>query len=67
MPARCAATISPAGLGSPEDYANYAQQCVAEGYKAFKLHTWMSPYGPNLKARYCGLRRVREAVAPRSS
>ena len=54
----------PGGLGSPEDYANFARQCVAQGYKGFKLHTWMSPYGPDLKRDIAACRAVREAVGP---
>ncbi|MDA1258381.1 MAG: hypothetical protein O3C10_11155 [Chloroflexi bacterium] len=27
------------GLSTPEDYAAFAEKCVAEGYPAFKLHT----------------------------
>jgi L-alanine-DL-glutamate epimerase-like enolase superfamily enzyme len=54
----------PGGLGSPEDYANFAVQCVAQGYRAYKLHTWMSPYGPDLKRDIAACRAVREAVGP---
>ncbi|MCL2058881.1 MAG: hypothetical protein FWH01_07445 [Oscillospiraceae bacterium] len=28
------------GLNTPEDYANFAEQCKKAGYQAFKLHTW---------------------------
>ncbi|MFB6295933.1 MAG: enolase C-terminal domain-like protein [Halobacteriales archaeon] len=28
------------GLESPEDYADFAQQCLELGYPAFKLHGW---------------------------
>jgi L-alanine-DL-glutamate epimerase-like enolase superfamily enzyme len=52
------------GLGSPEDYANFAKQCVAQGYPGFKLHTWMSPYGPNLKRDIAACAAVRDAVGP---
>lgn len=54
----------PGGLGEPEDYANFAKDCQARGYKAFKLHTWMSPYGPDLKRDIAACRAVREAVGP---
>lgn len=29
------------GLSTPEEYADYAEVCKKQGYKAFKLHTWM--------------------------
>ena len=54
----------PGGLGSPEDYAAFARECVAQGYTAFKLHTWMSPYGPNLKRDIAACAAVRDAVGP---
>lgn len=28
------------GLNSPEAYADFAEQCFAMGYKAFKIHPW---------------------------
>ena len=28
------------GLGTPEDYARFAEWCMKRGYPAFKLHTW---------------------------
>jgi len=31
-------------LDSPEGYADFAQQCLEMGYRAFKIHSW--PYGP---------------------
>jgi L-alanine-DL-glutamate epimerase-like enolase superfamily enzyme len=52
------------GLDSPEAYAAFAQACVAQGYRAFKLHTWMPPYGPDLKRDVAACRAVREAVGP---
>lgn len=37
------------GLGSPEDYANYAEACKKRGYKAYKLHTWADlNWGPSM-------------------
>jgi L-alanine-DL-glutamate epimerase-like enolase superfamily enzyme len=30
----------PDGLGSPEAYADFAEQCLAMGYRAFKIHPW---------------------------
>ena len=54
------------GLGSPEDYARYAEQCMGRGYKAFKLHTWMPPIAwapdPRMDVKACAA--VREAVGP---
>jgi L-alanine-DL-glutamate epimerase-like enolase superfamily enzyme len=52
------------GLGSPEAYAEFAARCVAEGYRAVKLHTWMPPYGPDLRRDIAACRAVREAVGP---
>lgn len=54
----------PTGLGSPEAYADFAQACVAQGYKAFKLHTWMAPYGPDAKHDVAACAAVRQAVGP---
>jgi len=31
------------GLTSAEAYADFAEQCLEEGYTAFKMHTWMPP------------------------
>ena len=31
------------GLDTPEAYAEFALQCKARGYTAFKLHTWQPP------------------------
>lgn len=54
----------PGGLDSPEAYAAFARACVAEGYRAFKLHTWMPPYGPDLRRDIAACRAVRDAVGP---
>ncbi|MBM3190732.1 MAG: enolase, partial [Chloroflexi bacterium] len=54
----------PQGLGSPEAYADFAQACVEQGYKAFKLHTWMAPYGPDAKRDVAACAAVRERVGP---
>ena len=54
----------PGGLDTPEAYAEFAQACMAKGYPAFKLHTWMAPYGPNLKRDIAACRAVRDAVGP---
>ena len=56
----------PGGLSSPEEYAAFARQLVARGYKAIKLHTWMPPVrfapDPGMDIKACAA--VREAVGP---
>jgi L-alanine-DL-glutamate epimerase-like enolase superfamily enzyme len=59
----CADDI-PGGLDSPEAFADFARACVAAGYRAFKLHTWMPPYGPDPRRDIAACRAVREAVGP---
>jgi L-alanine-DL-glutamate epimerase-like enolase superfamily enzyme len=54
----------PGGLDTPESYAAFARACKALGYPAFKLHTWMSPYGPDLKRDIAACAAVRDAVGP---
>jgi L-alanine-DL-glutamate epimerase-like enolase superfamily enzyme len=54
----------PGGLDTPEHYADFAQACVEEGYKAFKLHTWMAPIGPDPKSDVAACTAVRERVGP---
>ncbi len=54
----------PGGLDTPEAYGEFARACVAQGYKAFKLHTWMPPYGPDLKRDIAACAAVRDAVGP---
>jgi L-alanine-DL-glutamate epimerase-like enolase superfamily enzyme len=54
----------PGGLDSPGAYAAFARACVAEGYRAIKLHTWMPPHGPDLRRDIAACRAVREAVGP---
>ncbi|MHB8644614.1 MAG: enolase C-terminal domain-like protein [Thermomicrobiales bacterium] len=54
----------PGGLDSPDAYADFAKACQAKGYTAFKLHTWMSPHGPDLKRDIAACAAVREAVGP---
>jgi L-alanine-DL-glutamate epimerase-like enolase superfamily enzyme len=54
----------PGGLDSPEAYAAFASACVAKGYRAVKLHTWMPPYGPDLGRDIAACTAVREAVGP---
>lgn len=50
------------GLDSPESYANFAAQCQGRGYRALKLHTWMSP--PDVKRDVAACQAVRERVGP---
>ena len=54
----------PGGLDTPEHYADFAEDCVAQGYKAFKLHTWMAPLGPDPKHDVAACAAVRERVGP---
>lgn len=52
------------GLSTPEEFANFARQCLDRGYKAFKLHTWQPPMpgAPDPKRDIAACRAVREAV-----
>jgi L-alanine-DL-glutamate epimerase-like enolase superfamily enzyme len=54
------------GLSTPEEFANFALQCKARGYKAFKLHTWQPPMpgAPDPKRDVAACRAVREALGP---
>jgi len=54
----------PGGLDTPEAYGEFALACLKQGYKAFKLHTWMRPHGPDPKRDVAACRSVREAVGP---
>ncbi|MBN1402083.1 MAG: enolase [Anaerolineae bacterium] len=54
----------PGGLNTPEAYADFAEACVAQGYRAFKLHTWMAPLGPDPKHDVAACAAVRERVGP---
>ena len=54
----------PGGLDTPEAYGAFAKACKALGYPAFKLHTWMSPHGPDLKRDIAACAAVRDAVGP---
>ncbi len=54
----------PGGLDTPESYAAFAKDCQALGYPAFKLHTWMSPHGPDLQRDIAACAAVRDAVGP---
>jgi len=60
------------GLSTPDEYAAFAKQCVAEGYKAIKLHTWADDDWsgdhcigkPDYKKDIEACIAVREAVGP---
>ena len=54
------------GLATPEDYGRFAEQLVARGYRAIKLHTWMQPiaWAPDPKMDIKACAAVREAVGP---
>jgi L-alanine-DL-glutamate epimerase-like enolase superfamily enzyme len=54
------------GLNTPEAYAEFALQCKARGYPAFKLHTWQPPMpgAPDPKRDVAACAAVREAVGP---
>ncbi len=54
----------PGGLDTPEHYADFAEACVAQGYRAFKLHTWMPPYGRDPKHDVAACAAVRQRVGP---
>jgi len=54
----------PGGLDTPEAYADFAETCQKQGFKAFKLHGWMPPYGPDPKRDVAACRAVRERVGP---
>lgn len=52
----------PGGLDSPDAYADFAETCQKLGYPAFKMHTWMSPLGPDIERDIAACRAVRERV-----
>jgi len=54
----------PDGLGTPEAYAEFAEELVAQGYTAVKLHTWMPPYSADVERDIAAARAVRERVGP---
>lgn len=56
----------PGGLSTPEEYGAFAEQLVAQGYKAVKLHTWMTPvsFAPSVEMDIRACAAVREAVGP---
>ena len=54
-------------LSTPDEYAQLARQCVARGFKAIKLHSWMPPvpsweHNPKRDIEAC--EAVRDAVGP---
>ena len=52
------------GLDTPQAYAEFALQCKARGYTAFKLHTWQPPVpgAPDPRRDVAACAAVREAV-----
>jgi L-alanine-DL-glutamate epimerase-like enolase superfamily enzyme len=56
----------PGGLATPADYAVFAKQLVALGYRAIKLHTWMPPArgGADVNLDIAACTAVRDAVGP---
>jgi L-alanine-DL-glutamate epimerase-like enolase superfamily enzyme len=54
----------PGGLDTPEAYADFAEACQAQGYPAFKMHTWMPPLDPDPKRVIAACQAVRERVGP---
>ena len=56
----------PGGLSTIEEYQAFAEQLVAQGYRAIKLHTWMPPIipEPDVKREAALCAGVREAVGP---
>jgi L-alanine-DL-glutamate epimerase-like enolase superfamily enzyme len=54
----------PGGLDTPEHYADFAEECVAQGYCAVKLHTWMAPLGPDARHDVAACVAVRKRVGP---
>ncbi len=54
----------PGGLDTPAAYGDFAAACQAQGYTAFKLHTWMSPLGPDLRRDIAACQAVRDRVGP---
>lgn len=52
------------GLDCPEAYATFARWCKAQGYPAFKLHTWQPPMpgAPDPRRDVAACAAVREAM-----
>ena len=56
---------TPGGLSTIEEYCDFAQKLVAQGYQAIKLHTWMPPVvEADVKQEAALCAGVREAVGP---
>jgi L-alanine-DL-glutamate epimerase-like enolase superfamily enzyme len=49
------------GLGTPEDFADFAQQCKEMGYKAFKIHGWGNA---PIEREVANVLAVRDRVGP---
>lgn len=54
------------GLGSPQEYADFARHLVDVGYRAIKLHTWIPELtdGPDRERDARACEAVRDAVGP---
>jgi len=50
------------GLGSPEEYADFAEECLKMGYTAFKIHGWGFDSPKRLKQEVATIHAVRERV-----
>jgi L-alanine-DL-glutamate epimerase-like enolase superfamily enzyme len=62
----CGDVDRPGGLSTPEEYADFAEQCQQEGYPAFKIHPWMPPLAgpPSVDRDIAVCVAVRERVGP---
>lgn len=49
------------GLGTPEDFADFAQQCQEMGYKAYKIHGWGNA---PIEREVANVLAVRDRVGP---
>jgi len=60
----CGDADLPGGLTSPEAYADFAEKCREEGYRALKLHTWMppTPGAPSVERDIAACTAIRERV-----
>jgi len=54
----------PDGLGTPEAYADFAEDLVDQGFQAIKLHGWMPPYSADPDRDLAACAAVRERVGP---
>jgi len=50
------------GLSTPEDYADFAEECLERGYPAYKLHTLFPPYDQDWERDAETCRAVAERV-----